>query len=176
MRLKRSLVRSIIKHNREKSISITSYLGVKQGDPSSTLLFMMFVNDIIANINTNLNGIFTVGELKLFLILYADDQVLLATSPASLQTMLNDVEIYCNVWGLKINVDKTKVSIFEKGTRHTNYDLYLYGKKLELVTSFKYLGINFFNNGNWHWTQKCIAEHASKAMHRLFFSIRSVWI
>ena len=64
-------VRSIIKHNREKSASINSYLGVKQGDPSSSLLFMMFVNDIIANIKTNLDGIFTVDELKLFLILYA---------------------------------------------------------------------------------------------------------
>ena len=69
-------VRSILKHNREKSASINSYPGVKQGDPSSSLLFMMFVNDIIANINTNLDGIFTVDELKLFLILYADDQVL----------------------------------------------------------------------------------------------------
>lgn len=161
-------VRSVIKHNREKSASINSYLGVKQGDPTSSLLFMMFVNDIIANINTNLDGIFTVDELKLFLILYADDQVLFATSPTSLQSMLNDVEIYCNVWGLKINVEKTKVLIFEKGTRHTNYDFFLYGKRLELVTSFKYLGIYFFKNGNWHRSQKCIAEHGSKAMHRLF--------
>ena len=99
--------RSIIKHNREKSASINSYLGVKQGDPISSSLFMMFVNDIIANINTNLDGIFTVDELKLFLILYADDQVLFATSPTSLQPMLIDVEIYCNVWGLKIYVEKT---------------------------------------------------------------------
>ena len=33
---------------------------------------------------------------------------------------------------------------------------------------FKYLGVYFFKNGNWHRTQKCIAEHASKAMHKLF--------
>ena len=163
-----SSVRSAIRYNNLTSRCIHSYLGVKQGDPSSSLLFMMFVNDIISNINTNLEGIFSVDEVQLFLMLYADDQVLFSTSPTSLQLMLNDVETYCNAWGLKINVAKTKVLIFEKGNFYTYYDFYLYGEKLEIVTSFKYLGIYFFKNGCWNRSQKCIAEHASKAMHRLF--------
>ena len=163
-----SRVRSIIKHNHQLSNVITSNLGVKQGDPSSSLLFMMFVNDIVTSINTDLDGIFSTGELKLFLILFADDQVLFSTSPTSLQSMLNDVETYCNACGLKINVAKTKALIFEKSTRHSHYDFFLYNEKLEIVTSFKYLGVYFFKNGNWHRSQKCIAEHASKAMHRLF--------
>ena len=161
-------VRSIIKHNHQLSNTITSNLGVKQGDPSSSLLFMMFVNDIVTSINTDLDGIFSIGELKLFIILFADDQVLFSTSPTTLQTMLNDIETYCNVCGLKINVAKSKVLIFEKSIEPTLYDFYLYNEKLEIVTSFKYLGVYFFKNGNWHRTQKCIAEHASKAMHRLF--------
>lgn len=163
-----SSVRSAIRYNGVTSNNINSYLGVKQGDPSSSLLFMMFVNDIIANIKTDLQGIFSIDEIQLFLILYADDQVLFSTSPTTLQLMLDDIETYCNAWKLKINVSKTKVLIFEKGSRHTKYDFYLYGEKLEIVTSFKYLGIYFFKNGGWYRTQKCIAEHASKAMHRLF--------
>lgn len=162
-----SVVRSSIKHNQKTSDFINSNIGVKQGDPSSSLLFMMFVNDIIENINTNIDGIFTIDEIKLFLLLYADDQVLFATSPLSVQSMLTDIENYCNTWGLKINTDKTKVLIFEKG-RHTKYEFYLYNEKLEIVTSFKYLGIYFFKDGNLARTQKCIAEHASKAMYRLF--------
>ena len=138
-----SSVRSAIRYNNLTSRCIHSYLGVKQGDPSSSLLFMMFVNDIISNINTNLEGIFSVDEVQLFLMLYADDQVLFSTSPTSLQLMLNDVETYCNAWGLKINVARTKVLIFEKGNFYTYYDFYLYGEKLEIVTSFKYLGIYF---------------------------------
>ena len=50
----------------------------------------------------------------------------------------------------------------------THFNFYLYNEKLEIVTSFKYSGICFFKNSNWHRTQKCIPEHASKAMHRLF--------
>ena len=37
-----------------------------------------------------------------------------------------------------------------------------------MLTSFKYLGIHFFKNGNWFRTQKRIAEHASYALHNLF--------
>ena len=57
--------------------------------------------------------------------------------------MLNDIVIYCNTWDLKINIAKTKVLIFEKSNRYTNYDFYLYNEKLEVVKSFKYLGVYF---------------------------------
>ena len=47
--------------------------------------------------------------------------------------------------------------------------IFIYFKnKQEIVTSFKYLGIHFFKNCIWYRTQKCISDHASKAMHRLF--------
>ena len=59
-------VRSIIKHSHQLSSTITSNLGVKQGDPSSSLLFMMFVNDIVTSINIDLDGIFSTDELKLW--------------------------------------------------------------------------------------------------------------
>ena len=114
------------------------------------------------------SDVFMINEVKLFLIMFADDQVLFATSPISLQTMLNDIESNCNTWKLIININKTLVLIFEKSTRHTHYDFNLYNEKLEVVTSFKYLGIYFFKNGNWYRTQKSISEHTSKAMHRLF--------
>ena len=70
-----TVVRPAIKYNRRVSYAINSQLGVKQGDPSSSLLFMMFVNDILSNINSNLEGIFTVEEVELLRLAYADDQV-----------------------------------------------------------------------------------------------------
>ena len=170
-----SVVKSVIKHQGSTSDPISSYMGVKQGGASSALLFMMFVNDITVfvnditeHINTNLEGIFTLNEMKLFLILYADDQVLFSTSPDSLQSMLADIEAYCDRGGLKMNTNKTKVLIFEKGSRYTDRSFYLYNSKLEIVTQFKYLGINFYKNGRWNQTNKYIAEHALKAMQRLF--------
>ena len=83
-----------------------------------------------------------------------------------LQSLLHDLEIYCLAYGLKINTTKTKAIIFENSRRHTHYDFYLSNVKLELVTSFKYLGIHFSENGNWHRTQDRLAN-----MHPLLYII-----
>ena len=63
-------------------------------------------------------------------------------------TLEYDIESYCTLWDLNINTAKTQAMIFEKG-RHTHYDFYLNNVKFEIVTSFKYLGMYFFKNGNW---------------------------
>ena len=129
-------VKSCVRYKSSYSTLFRSTVGLKQGDPSSPLLFMLFVNDIIDNINVDLNNIFSINELKLFLILYADDQVVFATSPETLQSLLNDIERYCTVCGMKINTSKTKAMIFEKG-RHAYFDFYIYGQTIEVVDSFK---------------------------------------
>ena len=161
------VVKACIRYKSSISQFFSSEIGLKQGDPSSPLLFMFFINDITQNINSDIKSIFTIDEIQIFMLLYADDAVLFAKSPVALQSILNDLERYCALWGLKINVKKTKAMIFEKG-RHTSYDFYINNTKLDLVSSFKYLGMHFFKNGNWYRAQKIIASHASYALHNLF--------
>ena len=108
-------VRACIRHNEGTSkewVRLNS--GVKQGDPSSPIIFMMFVNDIVENINSDIEDIFSTDDMKLFILMFADDQVLFSSSAASLQSMLNDVQTYCDTRGLTVNINKTKVMIFEK--------------------------------------------------------------
>lgn len=57
--------------------------------------------------------------------------------------------------------------IFENG-RHTSHDFYIYNSLIEVVTSFKYLGVHLYKNCNWNRTQKRVAQHASCSMHNLF--------
>ena len=94
-----------VKYSNTFSQCFDSYVGLKQGDPSSPLLFMLFVNDMLQHINSNLDGIFTLDDFKLFLILFADDQVVFAKSPLLL---LKDIENYCNELVIHINTSKTK--------------------------------------------------------------------
>jgi len=119
-------VKSCVRYKNSLSAFFDCSIGVKQGDPSSPLLAMFFINDIINNVShNNLTGIVCIDTLKLFLLLYADDMVLFAKSPETLRIMLKDVENYCNIWGLKINVSKTKAMVFERG-RATTFELYIY--------------------------------------------------
>ena len=134
---------------------------------------MLFVNDMIDCIKSNINYIFTIDELKPFIILFADDQVVFAKSAHALQLLLNDIENYCRTWGIKINTNKTKVMIFEKG-RRTTHEFFIYNMAIEVVDSFKYLGITLFKNGNWYRSQKYISQHASYALYNLFTVFNNV--
>ena len=87
--------------------------------------FYIFINDIASNINVDNNGLFTVNELKLFLFLFADDAILFANTSEALQSMLNDLYVYCNMWNRRLNTKNTKIIIFEK-RRHTTCKFYIW--------------------------------------------------
>ena len=59
------------------------------------------------------------------------------------QCMIDKLSIYCKTWNLKVNTNKTKVMIFERGRK----DFYFDGKKFDLVESFKYLRLTLYKNG-----------------------------
>ena len=52
--------------------------------------------------------------LLLYIIMFADDTVLLTDSP-DLQIPINTMKDYCSMFDLDINIDKTKVMIFSRG-------------------------------------------------------------
>ena len=160
-------VKSSIRYQNLKTDPIHSFVGVKQGDPASSLLCLFYLNDVLDDVNSRLDGIINTDGINIFLLLFADDAALLPHDPVSLQSLLNDLETYSNKNKLRLNVAKTKIMIFEKG-RHTNYDFFLYNTPIEVVKSFKYLGVFFYKNGNWNRTQKRLAQHASMALHNLF--------
>ena len=119
--------------------------GLRQGENLSPFLFSLYLNDIENFfIQNNVRELTTITEdiaeqlgiyIKLFILLYADDTVLLAESAENLQSILNVFQDYCKLWKLKINVDKSKVVIFSNG-RVPNKDFILNGEKLEKVTEF----------------------------------------
>ena len=69
-------VKARVKFNNELSESCDSYLGVRQSDCLSPLLFSMYLNDIEEEFYLNgFKGI-DIGTSKLFLLLYADNMTI----------------------------------------------------------------------------------------------------
>jgi len=60
--------------------------------------------ELLENTNSNINRII-IDDLKLFMLLSAEDAAVFADDPVSLQSMLNDIELYYNKWALKLNVN-----------------------------------------------------------------------
>ena len=80
-----TVVKSVVKYNGSLSNTITSTIGVKQGDPASSMLCLFFLNDIIKNVNTNTTGLLKISDFQIFSLLFADDAVIFAQDATSLQ-------------------------------------------------------------------------------------------
>lgn len=107
-------------------------------------------------------------QIKLFLLLYADDITLFSETSEGLQTGLNTLYTYCQRWRLTVNTNKTKVMVFRKGgilprNLHFSYN----NVELEIVSTFSYLGIVFSSGGSFSNTQITLAGQAQKAIFKL---------
>jgi hypothetical protein len=73
-----------------------------------------------------------------------------ATTGIGLQRAINCVKDFCEKWGLKINVDKTKTAVFKKGGKLSRDEKWwLDGKETEIVKEMKYLGVMLDSRGKW---------------------------
>ena len=81
-----------------------------------------------------------------------------------IQKSLDNLEIYCNKWNLTVNIRKTK----NKGGRLTNEHWTYKGQEIEVVNSFKYLGVVLTSGGAFIQGSKTLADKALKARYCLF--------
>ena len=98
---------------------------------------------------------------KLFILLYADDTVILSETADDLQLGLKAYEEYWTIWKLEVNIAKTKVIIFSK-SKILNYEFKYKNEVLETVTEFKYLGILFSKNNSFFKTKQHIADQGKR--------------
>ena len=103
--------------------------------------------------------------LKLFVLLYADDTVIMAESHEDLQAQLNVFGEYCKKWKLKVNAEKTKIFIFSRGRPLVDIHFSLNGSEIEIVNEFNYLGILLNRTGNFN---KAITKQAEKAKQAMY--------
>ena len=158
-------IKSCLQVNGNKSPFFTSNIGVRQGENLSPFLFNIYLNDLYDFFRSkNINGVKCTSHasdddtwvfVKLFILLYADDTVILNESAEDLQAGLQTYEEYCNIWKLQVNTSKTKVIIFSKDN-NSNYEFKFKYKDeiLEIVSEFKYLGVLFSKNNSFFKTKK----------------------
>jgi len=101
------------------------------------------------------------------MILFADDIVLFTTDPNSLQSQIDAVHHYSVKWGLKINISKTKICVFEKKKQNVYPDFYIDNETIETVDKFVYLGIKFTYTGNMQNAVRALNEQALRAYNNL---------
>ena len=115
--------------------------GVQQGNPLSPLLFNLFINDIFEELKND-SQITLDNQNMIHALMYADDLIIMATSPEELQKSLDKLSLYCEKWKLNVNIKKTKIMTFSKGTNVKNHPFKINNKVVEHTKEYKYLGIH----------------------------------
>ncbi len=127
------------------STLITVTLGVRQGSPTSCLLFIIFVNDLIMLMT---QGCGSDGVLAWqHVLVLMDDTVMVATTRKKLIKKLNILPKYCKEYGMKINQSKTKYFVVNGKRRETD-PIQANELAVEWCNSYVYLGSPFTCDGN----------------------------
>ena len=164
--------KSCVRYNNQLSDYFTCNVGVRQGENLSPLLFSIFLNDLEAFLQKDSDGISVEFQedklecfIKLYTLLYADDTILISESKEDLQRMLNSLHQYCNLWSLQVNISKTKIIIFSRGSVKNVPKWYFGDIEIEVVPDYAYLGVLFNYNGSF---KKPILKQISQAKRALF--------
>ena len=109
-------------------------------------------------------------------MLWADDLLILSDSPEGLQMQLNGLFDFCKHIHMIVNETKTKVMVFGN---NCNVEFKYNGKTLEIVNSYKYLGVvvnpvrrydsNIFSEGF-----KRMSQQARRAMFKILKDTRHI--
>ena len=117
--------------------------GVKQGCKLSPLLFSLLINELAKTvINITSGGYqFLPGTHLVRLLMFADDISLMSDTPRGLQHAIGVLSAKAAQYGLKIDINKTKIIVFRKGGfLNKDEKWFINGEKVEVVKNCKYLG------------------------------------
>ena len=145
---------------------------LRQGENLSPVLFSIFLNDLENFLSDYYSfGLFfffffffQASSTKLFKncsIIICGRHSFICRKVNELQELLNEFHIYCKLWKLDVNTDKSKIVIFGDRTRNRP-DIIFDDKPLEVLDSFKYLGLVLPKSRNSHQTENHVAEQARK--------------
>ena len=132
--------------------------GVPQGSILGPILFLIYINDIVSEIDINIK-------------LFADDTSLYVTvenvvaQAEDLNRNLRFINTWANTWLVDLNPSKTEQMIISKKTNQLNHPIiYLNDVAIQKVENHKHLGVTI--NQKLHWYDH-IQDIKTKAYNRL---------
>ena len=120
--------------------------GVKQGCLLSPLMFSFVINELAVELSKNgKHGTqLTPGATEISMLLFADDIILLFSTPAGLQNQLNHLKVEADRLHLTVHLDKTNILVFRTGGHLAARGRWLYGnEEVKFINAYEYLGMTF---------------------------------
>ena len=159
-------VKAKVRSNGKFTSLINCSKGVKQGDVCSPVLFSLFINELALEIISNgRHGVrLSQDAIELFILLFADDLVLLSETAVGLQAQLNTLHSASVRLQLKVNMSKSNIIVFRKGGYLASRERWFVGgQKMDVVNAYKYLGVYFSTKLSFTYACEDLASRAKRA-------------
>ena len=150
------------------SYPFPSVVGLKQGCNLSPILFNIFINNLVKDLQMGDLDAPKLGDISVSSLLYADDLVIISKSEAGLQKSLDILNEFSLKWKLKVNMTKTKCIVFSRGRKPaTPLQMKLGHTNIENCDSYCYLGTMFSRSGSFNLASQTLCGKARSAMFSL---------
>ena len=142
--------------------------GVRQGCVLSPLLFILFLSDLQAKLDSSKDNVKLDKDTEISCLMWADDILILSETEEGLQHKLNSLEKYSKQNKLTVNTKKTQCMIFNKtGRLLKNYKFIYNNKTLECVREYKYLGFIVTPSGEIGTGLKDLRNRAMRGLAKM---------
>ena len=128
-----------------KSAIVESSIGVRQGAPSSCLLFVIYIDKMVKMLKERIGNDGYLGAIHALLLM--DDTVLVATSREMCTRKLEILLDFCSEYGMSVNVKKTKFFVIN-GSEIDRHPLRVRGSTVDYCSKYCYLGAWFTADGD----------------------------
>jgi hypothetical protein len=150
------------------SYLLTPKAGVPQGSILGPLLFLLYINDIVVDIQANIR--LFADDTSLYIVV--DDPV---QSAITINSDIDKITSWADTWLVNFNPVKTESLIISRKRNKPNHPpLYMKQQQIKEVISHKHLGIFLSNNCSWHSQFEYMTAKAWKRiniMRKLKFTI-----